>query len=296
MACNRPNGNCTSASPCGSGCGCGGGETPVVPLPRCNDVALVDGVYERATVVVQGGCITSVSTGEPEVYTPDFCCDGGGGGEGPPGPRGFPGPEGQAATIEVLPLGTAVDTNWTLQRSGTPSNVVLQFSPPLPPEGQVPVHGVTNPNIFGFSVDHGLVQGVPRTLREITFAPTPGSIAQNLFLFTNAVVGDPNNGVNAVNLNLDGLYSTLNTRMNAIETSVAGGNGAIQSDLDDIFEWITRARAFETQVSSALNTLVAAHNALLAAYQQHSAHPPAGSGGGAVPGTIIPTPTDAPGN
>ena len=295
MACNRPDGNCTNASPCGSGCGCGG-ETPVVPLPRCNDVVLPDGVYERATIVVSNGCITSVTTGEPEVYTPDFCCDGGGGGEGPPGPRGFPGPEGSAATIEVLPLGTPVSSEWVLQNTGTPSHAVLQFLPPQTPAGQIPVHGVTNGDIFGFSIDHGLVQGVPRNLRELTFRPEPGSVAQSLFYFVNTVTGDPNNGANTISLNLDALYGTLNTRMSALETSVAGDNNAIQSDIDDIYAWITSARAFQTQTAAAINTLIAAHNALLQAYQQHSAHPPTGSGGGAVPGSIVPTPTDAPGN
>jgi len=50
-------------------------------LPRCN-IALPDGVYQHATLVIENGCIVEVREGEPFIYTPQPCCSTGGGSDG----------------------------------------------------------------------------------------------------------------------------------------------------------------------------------------------------------------------
>lgn len=116
-------------------CGCDApAETPSPVLPRCQDIVLTPGVYENATIVVNAqGCIEAVTTGSPEPYTPPDCCDGVAA-SSEPGPRGFTGPAGPAATITILPLIQGSGPEWTQVVTGDANNAIIQFTAPAVPE------------------------------------------------------------------------------------------------------------------------------------------------------------------
>lgn len=116
-------------------------EAPSPVMPRC-DIALPDGAFPNATVVVEGGCITGVSAGRVPQYTPAVCCDGGGGGggdgqPGPPGPPGRAGRDGDSATIAVGRVNT-VGSNQPAQviNTGTSTHAVFDFYIPAGPDGE----------------------------------------------------------------------------------------------------------------------------------------------------------------
>lgn len=241
MPCDRPDGDCTNASPCGQGCGCSDGGTQPAPItPRCQDIVLTPGTYPRATVVVNAqGCIAQVVAGEPEVYTPDECCQGGTGGAGGglPGPRGEPGDPGQAATIEVDPSvpinGTA---NWTVQNVGTPSAALFRFTAPAPLQPTWPSGGFTG-NVAGLEVAQGLVTAVPPAILHGVTAEKDGAQAPN-FVFTASPVSPAQPHVYRFLLNLDGLAaavqatvaadtSALDTRVTALESAAAGAPDSV---------------------------------------------------------------------
>ena len=295
MACNKPNGDCTGGC---AGCG-GGGETPpVVPLPRCNDVLLVDGVYSRATVTVVNGCITTIETGEPEAYTPDLCCDGGGGGEGTPGPRGFPGLAGDAATLDIEPLGSPAGLNWTMNTGGTSAHRTIKFFPPVPPGADAvldPLGGLTkNPgDIYGFTLTQGVVQNIQKHVRSIRALTQPGGITSNMV--TILAGWDPgvtdNDAVFELKFNFDGLYSPLDTRLSAVEATQAGDTSAITNDIADIRAWMADMYNYDMQITGLMNALIGKMNAVINAIESPGSLPK--SVGGQM-GNTVPQPPQLP--
>ncbi len=295
MACNKPNGDCTGGC---AGCGGGGGTPPVVPLPRCNDVLLVDGVYSRATVTVVNGCITAIETGEPEAYTPDLCCDGGGGGEGTPGPRGFPGPAGDAATLDIEPLGSPAGLNWTMNTGGTPSHRTIKFFPPVPPganEVLDPLNGLTkNPgDIYGFTLTKGVVQAIQKHVRSVNAHTQPGSLTENMV--TILAGWDPNtvdnDAVFELKFNFDGLYSPLDSRLSAVESTQAGDTSAITNDIADIRAWMADMYNYDMQITGLMNALIGKMNAVINAIESPGTLPK--SVGGQM-GNTVPQPPQLP--
>lgn len=152
MACAKPS-DCAPCNKCP--------ESPPPVLPRC-DIALPDGVFTNATVVVEGGCITIVQTGTPFLYQPDSSCAGEGGGGDSGGPvQGDPGPSGAAATISIvsvtsLPPGAAP----TVTNVGTPTNAQLVFGIPRGEPGsdaQLPTDGASSTEA-GILLQDGIIK------------------------------------------------------------------------------------------------------------------------------------------
>lgn len=158
MACNDKDPNCQPCKDC-----------PPMPdpvLPRC-DIALVDGTFTNATVVVEGGCIVSVAAGRAPQYTPNICCDGGGGGGGGGGGDDPcdcpPGDDGENATIEIGNVqSVAHDQPAQVFNVGTPTNAVLDFNIPRGEDGDnndLP-GGVTDSR-GGIEIENGLIKSLP---------------------------------------------------------------------------------------------------------------------------------------
>lgn len=152
--------NCPEPMDCCAQCP----EPPAPVLPRCN-IALPDGVFTNATITVEGGCITSVSTGRPPQYSPSTCCDGGGGGvdPGPPGPRGPAGRDGSNATIVIGQVNTvAPNQPARVVNTGTLTNAVLDFYIPAGQEGQSgsSSHGISD-DTAGIVFEDGALTSLP---------------------------------------------------------------------------------------------------------------------------------------
>ena len=127
MACAKPS-NCAPCSKCP--------ETPTPVMPRC-DVALPDGSYVNATVVVEGGCIVSIEQGIPLLYQPDNNCSGTSGGEGGEGLQGEQGPPGDSATIEIGTVTSlAPGSAPTVENVGTDTHVILDIGIPRGEPGE----------------------------------------------------------------------------------------------------------------------------------------------------------------
>ena len=205
MSCDRPNGDCTNASPCAD-CGCGPSSTPVVPLPRCN-FALPDGVYTVATVTVTDGCISGLVSGEPELYTPDDCCgSGGGGGAGTPGPRGFPGVAGPAATVDVVPtIEFSVDPVWKVENIGTTSAALFQFTAPQIGGGGGGGGGSYTNSVAGLQVVNGLTVAMPTRILTSVRTVKDGATASAYSLSLGYNLADDNKA--ELSVNLDGLVA-----------------------------------------------------------------------------------------
>lgn len=141
-------------------------EAPAPVMPRC-DIALTDGTYTNATVVVEDGCITSVAKGRAPQYTPDICCDGGtmSGATPERGLKGDKGDKGQNATINIgavhqLPPGEKS----RVVNTGTDTNAVLDFYIAQGPKGDTGLNasGVTSDD-GGISIEQGSITGLPVT-------------------------------------------------------------------------------------------------------------------------------------
>lgn len=208
MACDKPTGDCTNVSPCGTGCGCSGGTTPSPVLPKCQDVALTPGVFAHATVTVNAaGCISAVAAGEPELYTPDECCGGSDGGGGEAGARGPKGDPGAAATIAVQST-VGAGTVWTVENIGTSSAAIFKFTAPATSTGGTSGGGATG-SVNGFVIADGLVQDYPTSLVTKIEAKATGSNAA-LILF-QALPDLSNPGEWDITLNVDPLFDSLTT-------------------------------------------------------------------------------------
>ena len=245
MSCDKPNGDCTNVSPCGScgGCGCGGSTTPTPILPKCQDVSLIPGTYTNATIIINStGCLSSVTNGAAPLYTPDDCCGGSGGGTGgEAGARGPKGDPGQAATVTVDPvIAVGSDSLWHVVNTGTVNAAVFKFTSPMASSsGGTTTSGVTG-NICGLNVQAGLVKALPTGLVTGVTATAKGTYASYIIL--NATAATPSAPCDVdIQINLDAFYSkivgtvstdytNLAARVTALETRTAtlvGVNGSL---------------------------------------------------------------------
>lgn len=127
MTCNDRPTDCTPGCP----------DTPAPVLPRC-DVALPNGTYNNATVVVSDGCIVALQEGRAPQYAPPDCCDdAGGGGGGDDGPCDCPpGEPGRNATISIGTTHSgAPGTAPQVQNVGTNIDAILEFTIPRGEQG-----------------------------------------------------------------------------------------------------------------------------------------------------------------
>lgn len=232
MACAKPS-DCAPCSKCP--------DSPAPVMPRC-DVVLNDGSYENATVVVEGGCIISVTQGVPLLYQPDNNCAGaGGGGSGPgvslPGDQGEP---GEAATIQIGSVTSiAPDAAPVIENVGTPNHAILNFAIPRGEAGadaELPTGGATT-NMAGILLANGQVMNpLPPTwppVLEIVPLPVVGAgVSLN-------ATKDPANGVVQVELDVQGLIDFFTNEINILTLA----KNAQQLQIDDL---LTRVAALET--------------------------------------------------
>lgn len=239
-------GDCTVVSNCNGTAGCGGSSAGDPILPRCQDVSLVPGVFPNATVTVNAaGCISVVSQGEPEVYTPDECCSDSGGGEGSIGPRGVQGPAGSAATVSVeqaIGSGSA----WTVQNVGTPSVAILRFTAPIATGGGASGSGTTG-EVGGLEVNSGLVTLLPDSLvTSLTIVEQGFHTDKFFFGKVNEILPE----AITVGLNLDALVDYIDAANNAAITRL--------NNLEDL------TATHSSQISTINATLTSINNSLTA--------------------------------
>lgn len=238
MSCDQPGaGDCTNVSPCGnSGCGCST-TSPTPILPRCQDVSLAAGTFTHATIVVNAeGCITSVTQGEPELYTPDECCGDQGGStggsviQGPPGDDGDP---GAAATISVEEsIDTGAGAAWLVENTGTSTAAIFRFTSPAPIPPPSGTTGETG-TLDGFLFEDGLVKEVPAS---IVTRVTAGMLGDHAALAMLEATPNPAQaGRFDIKLDLDPLRADLVTlineqaaRIDALTDTVADLNNTVE--------------------------------------------------------------------
>lgn len=234
MSCDKPDpdSKCTTVSTCAN-CGTCSGETPEVVLPKCQDVSIPAGTYTNATVVVNAeGCIVSVSSGEPELYTPDECCGDSVGAPAPSG-RGGKGDPGDAAVIDVQTAIASTGSAWTVENVGTTSAAIFKFTAPAPAELTPFTEGETS-NLNGFVFEDGLVKAIPAGLITAVTATAQGTHS-TLFSFDAAPVAGGVAGNRQITLNLDllrgDLVALINeqaTRIDTLLDTVADLNNTVE--------------------------------------------------------------------
>lgn len=178
MACNELTTDCSPKNGEG-GCGCADCGNAVAHTCRCGDIALPDGRFDNATIIIEGGCIRAVEAGIAPLYTPDVCCAGTGGGsgtgaQGPEGPKGDP---GDNATISIGAVNTvSPDQKARVINVGTDTNAVLEFYIPSgqPGNDAANVTGVTN-TTGSFSIENGLIKTLPAGWPPVTYITTQNS-------------------------------------------------------------------------------------------------------------------------
>lgn len=240
MTCNCLNTNCAPCTDCT--------QEPVEPCKcRCGDIALPDGRYEHATIVVENGCITVVEAGEIPLYTPNVCCagtgsgSGGGGVEGPEGPKGDP---GENATISIGTVSTlAPGSQATVVNTGTTTNAVLDFGIPAGAQGASGANpnGITSDK-GGIQIDTGAIVGLPASWPPVLYILADSKTTG----FTlSASAPDQSTGMvtldidaskydeairNYINTELTNKAAELQSQISALNTALA----ALQSSVDYI--------------------------------------------------------------
>lgn len=221
-------------------------------LPRC-DIALPDGIFTNASIVVEGGCITEVKSGEPFVYDPDVCCAepgaGGGGGMGLDGP---PGPPGQNATITIGQVNT-VDPSQpaTVTNTGTNTAAVLNFNIPRGEKGESAdgIGGVTDSQ-GGWSFENGLVKSLPpmwpSVVTIVGVSQTPGIALDVSESSANVFKIELNAGQYDASIK-DYISQQINNAVNPIIDSINSINGQITSINSQLTSLAQRVAALESK-------------------------------------------------
>lgn len=211
MACAKPS-DCAPCSKCP--------DSPAPVMPRC-DVVLADGSYSNATVVVEDGCIISVTQGVPLVYQPDNNCAGtggtGGGGDSLPGDQGIP---GEAATIQIGSVTSlAFGAQPTVENVGTPTHAILNIGIPRGDDGNdatLPSNGADS-NAAGINLVNGMItEPLPPAwppILDIIPQPVIGTGASLTF-----VKGA--DGIMAVELDISGLITWFNNEIDSLQATI----------------------------------------------------------------------------
>lgn len=228
MACAKPS-DCAPCSKCP--------DSPAPVMPRC-DITLNDGVYNNATIVVEGGCIIDVSQGVPLLYQPDNNCAGtsgtGGAGISLPGDQGDP---GEAATVEIgTVFSVAYDAVPTVENVGTPNHAILEIGIPRGEPGTpAPIPTGVTVNDAGINFENGVLK-----------SPLPPAWPPLLDIIPQPVIGagvtlawvKGADGIGTIELDLSGLIDAFNLQL----TALSDANAAQQLQIDDL---ITRVTALE---------------------------------------------------
>lgn len=238
MACAKPS-DCAPCNKCA--------EAPEPVMPRC-DIALVDGVYANATLVVENGCIIEVQQGAPPLYTPDSCCavPGGGGGEAGAGLDGDPGPTGPAAAITItsvysVPYGDPPVVN----NVGSPTAVQLEIGIPrgepgenaeLPPGGATSTEGGIN-----------LTSGMIMSPLPVAWPPVLGAafVPTTVPGVTLGITKNDANGQLEFTVDLTAMMDIINNALDAKQVAIdalSAENDAQQLQIDDL---LSRVAALE---------------------------------------------------
>lgn len=211
MACAKPS-DCAPCNKCP--------DTPAPVMPRCN-VVLTDGSYTNATVVVENGCIVSLSRGNAPLYQPDSCCgDGGtGSGNGNDGLPGAMGPPGDDATLAIGVVSSlAPGVAPTVVNVGTPTHAILNIGIPRGATGaDAPIVPGATDNSVGFDIQNGIIKTLP-----FTWPPVMGILPPTVFGagITLTMLEDPNNGVVSVVLDASGLIAFYDAENLAQQTMI----------------------------------------------------------------------------
>lgn len=213
-------------------------------LPRC-DIALIDGRYDNATIVVEQGCIVGVETGRVPQYTPEVCCSGGGGGggggggEGPPGPKGDP---GENATLDIGTVTTlAPKAKAYVRNVGSATNAILDIGLPQGEQGEPGINpmGITK-SVAGIDIENGSVTGLPVTWPPVLLVMGE---ADTLLVDFDFSFPDKETGIVKATLNLAKLNEDINKRISeAIEEAIE----PIQAQLNDA---VLRIQTLENTVA-----------------------------------------------
>lgn len=169
MACAKP-GDCAPCNKCA--------DAPSPVMPRCN-VVLTDGSYPNATVVVEGGCIVSITQGDAPLYQPNVCCSGSGeGGGGAQGLQGPAGPAGHNATVHIdSVVSLAPGSAPTVVNIGTATDAALVIGIPAgtPGAAGAPPSGGASDSEAGIALVNGMIMSpLPITwppVMNVQFSP-----------------------------------------------------------------------------------------------------------------------------
>jgi hypothetical protein len=189
---------------------------------RCEGAIPNDGTFTNATVVIENGCVVSVTEGTPLLYQPDNNCAGAGGGGGGgetllPDP-GEPGPAGtiQIGTISTLAPGSPV----TIDNVGTPSAAVLNIGIPAGPAGTPApaLVGGANSTAGALVVEFGRIMEPlpvvwPPVFDVVAGAPVGAGVSIG---FTK----NPANGVITAVLDVSGLISSFQAQIDALQVQI----------------------------------------------------------------------------
>lgn len=188
-------------------CDCPPAPEPV--LPRC-DIALPDGVFTNATVVVDDGCIVKVEKGRPSQYAPDDCCDGGGNAVIlPPEPCDCPpGEPGRNATISIGKVQSiAPGAPPRVENSGTESNAVLDFYIPRGEQGQDAEAGSgAESDAGGIAIEDGRIIALPAAWPPVLAVASSTDNPDVSFTFS---APDPETGLAEAEVRVGPMLSTL---------------------------------------------------------------------------------------
>lgn len=168
MACNSCTTDCEEKEPCGLL----QKVDPTSSSTQCNH-KLTPGVYPNAQIIIDGaGCIVSVQSGTPFLYTPDPCCQNVGTGSG--GNEvisGLPGEPGRAATLQFVdPISLPPGSKPTVNNLGNENAALLQLGIPEGKPGEAANTGSFTSSTTTLQVDKGLVTGMSPNLPAFTSA------------------------------------------------------------------------------------------------------------------------------
>lgn len=225
--------NCKEPLDCCASCG---EAIPKPVMPRC-DIALDDGRFTNATVVVENGCITEIEKGKPPQYTPDICCDGPTNVVVQSDPCDCPkGDKGDNATISIGTVSFAApDKPPSVINSGTETNAILDFYLPKGEQGKTGLspNGVNDDGAI--EIENGVIKSLPATwppvlMTEIVMQPPSATatieattedgkqkITINLNPIINEIKQDYNAKIDSLRSDWQASLTSLQQRLDALE-------------------------------------------------------------------------------
>ena len=236
-------------------------NTPDPVMPRC-DIPLNDGSFTNATVVVQGGCIIGVNSGELPVFEVDECCDdagGGGGGGDCDCIDGKDGRDGVSPTISIGDVNTlSADSDPTVWATGSGSSVILNFGLPRCDCDSVGGGGCENGIVYdesgGLIIEEGCVTGYTPDwppLLNLDFQVNAGSPQKVTFMVTKS------SGTATVNADFTQLINDYQGQINALEQAIGVLESTIltlQSNVSSLQNTVNNQQStinnMQTQISS----------------------------------------------